>query len=173
MSNVFFVSDLHLGHLRAKDFPGRKDMGFATEWEHDEFICANWNSRVGKNDTVYVLGDVAFNTDALDRLEVLNGQKRLVRGNHDVFGSNRYLVYFDHIFGFVKLKYGGQRYWLSHCPIHPAELRGAINIHGHVHTNTIRNEDGEIDKRYWNVCIENIGWEPRTIAELAELFNRS
>lgn len=43
---------------------------------------------------------------------------------------------------------GGKKFWLSHCPLHPEELRGRLNIHGHVHTNSVR------DQRYINVSFE-------------------
>ena len=52
--------------------------------------------------------------------------------------------------------------FLTHCPIHPNELdyRVSFNIHGHVHENSIK------DKRYINVCMENVDYTPRSIKEL-------
>jgi calcineurin-like phosphoesterase family protein len=56
------------------------------------------------------------------------------------------------------IKYKG--FWLSHAPIHPEELRGKPNIHGHVHTNTLN------DSRYFNASLENIGYKPVSIEEV-------
>lgn len=158
MSRVLFIGDLHFGHTKAVKFRDE----FKTIEEHDEFICTLWESSVKKNDVVYVCGDVAFTTEGLERIAKLPGRKFLVRGNHDVFAANRYLVFFEDIGGLVKLKYGGQRYWVSHAPIHPNELRDGINVHGHVHKATIMR-DYKPDPRYLNVSAENIGYEPRTL----------
>jgi calcineurin-like phosphoesterase family protein len=50
------------------------------------------------------------------------------------------------------VKYKG--FWLTHAPIHPDELRGKMNVHGHVHTKTLA------DNRYFNVSCENVGYKP-------------
>lgn len=39
--------------------------------------------------------------------------------------------------------------WLTHAPIHPDELRGKKNVHGHCHGHILN------DKRYINVCVEH------------------
>ena len=48
-------------------------------------------------------------------------------------------------------KYG---FWLSHCPVHPNELRHKKNIHGHVHNKTVD------DDRYINVCCDVVNYTP-------------
>lgn len=60
----------------------------------DRTIVANWNNLVGKDDTVYHLGDVAFATpDRIKHiLENLNGRKILIIGNHDR-NANRMVEY--------------------------------------------------------------------------------
>lgn len=54
---IFFTSDLHFGHsniVRMCDRP------FATIEEMDEQLIRNWNRKVHKCDTVYILGDFIF-----------------------------------------------------------------------------------------------------------------
>ena len=58
--------------------------------------------------------------------------------------------YFDEVHSLYKW----HEFWLSHCPIHPDELRGKVNIHGHVHHATLN------DKRYYNTSLENTGFYP-------------
>ena len=170
MSNVYFIGDLHFGHKNICRI--RPD--FKTVDEHDEALCAIWNSKVKKdNDIVFVCGDAAFTAEGVERYGSLRGRKFLVHGNHDVFSTNRYLVHFEQVVGITKYKSNGKKFWVTHAPIHPDELRGRPNIHGHVHFNTIRTKDGEIDARYYNVSAENIGYEPRTIEELARLPRKS
>lgn len=156
MSKTLFIGDLHLGHRSILGFAGNYRDGTTTE-EHDAILVKKWNSVVGVQDLVYVLGDVAFTEEALHiNLPQMNGRKILVRGNHDVLPLKEYLRYFEDIQGFVKYK----KYWLSHAPIHPTELRGRRNIHGHIHMNTIPDED------YINVCVEMVEGFPQTLEQL-------
>lgn len=168
MSNVYFIGDLHFGHEKVTKF--RQE--FKTVEEHDDYICSIWESKIKPKDIVYVCGDVAFTLEGLERISGLPGRKFVVRGNHDVFQTVRYLAMFEEVCGFVKYKHNHQRYWISHCPIHPDELRNGINIHGHVHENTVMMRDAiapYIDDRYINVSAEVIGYEPRTIDELIRM----
>lgn len=149
MSRVFFISDLHFHHKRILEFsPTLRDGDSVLE--HDHILVTRWNSVVRKKtDLVFVLGDVAMDAD-MSILSELNGRKKLCRGNHDLYPLNEYLKYFEDVLGIFKYKH----HWCSHAPIHPAELRGCPNIHGHVHSNSIRDAYGERDKRYINVCCE-------------------
>ena len=67
---------------------------------------------------------------------------------------------FDDVQGFVKYK----DYWLSHCPIHPNELRGKYNLHGHVHNKTVE------DVRYFNCSLENIDYTPISLDQIREIL---
>jgi len=154
MSNVFFISDLHFGHQRILEFSPMR-MGECPS-SHDQAIITNWNKVVTKRDKVFVLGDVCFDIRLVDQLSELNGTKSLIIGNHDKFDYGVYLKHFKEIHGFRTHK----GYWLSHCPIHPDELRGRKNIHGHVHQNIICDVYGVPDERYIPVCVENTGGSP-------------
>ena len=71
-------------------------------------------------------------------------------------------MFFDEVYGFHKYK----EFWLSHCPIHPQELRGKYNIHGHVHHNNIP------DKNYFNVCIEALNGLPIKLDEIRAIIKK-
>jgi len=111
MNNVFFIGDLHFGHNNIWKF--RNKLGLSSEEEHREFLIQMWNSKVGKRDVVWILGDVAFNQRVLPDLKRLRGQKSLVHGNHDL-NAGILAPYFNKIVGLTKYK----GYWLSHAP-HP------------------------------------------------------
>jgi calcineurin-like phosphoesterase family protein len=100
--------------------------------------------------------------EGFESLKELNGVKRLVRGNHDEFKVEKYLQVFEDVLGITTYK----GYWVSHAPIHPVELRGKRNIHGHVHGNTIKDNEGGVDNRYINVCIENTNGTPRLFKDI-------
>ena len=156
MSRVYMIGDLHFGHKNVQKF--RKDMGFANELEHRHYVMEQWNKTVTKRDKVYVLGDACFTMEAIEDIGNLNGTKILIRGNHDNLNTSDYLKVFKEVEGIVRYKHA----WLTHAPIHPDELRGKINIHGHVHYANID------DNRYENVCLENVNYKPIEWFELIE-----
>lgn len=154
--SVYFCSDLHFGHKNIQKF-----RQFVLSQNHNEqFICNAWKNKVTKRDNVYVLGDVAFTMEAIDLFKDLPGRKFLIRGNHDLCDTAAYLKVFTEVYGLLKYK----EFWLSHAPIHPDELRGRVNLHGHVHYASIP------DSRYFNCCVENlIGTFQSPLVELDQL----
>lgn len=142
MANVWFTSDLHFGHKNIQKFR----LEIKSEEDNRQRIIQDWKSKVTKLDIVYVLGDACFTMETIDAFAFLPGEKILIRGNHDKLDTQVYLNYFKQVYGLLKYK----EFWLSHAPIHPAELRGKTNIHGHVHYSTIP------DDRYLNVSVENL-----------------
>ena len=158
-------SDLHFGHTKIMDFS--PDRHGDTYIENMHITISMWNGRVSKNDTVYVLGDVAFSREGLEACRELNGNKLLARGNHDMYMTKEYLDIFGEVYGIRTYK----GFWISHAPVHPDELRGRRNIHGHVHMNSIRNHYGEIDDRYVNVCVENTDGAPVLFDDIKEGWN--
>lgn len=160
------ISDLHLGHKNILKYSGALRSGTTSE-EHDEWIINQWNSVVKKCDLVYVLGDVAFNLEHLKKLKRMKGQKVLARGNHDINNVRHLVNYYADIVGI--LSYRGT-FWLSHAPVHPAELRGRYNIHGHVHQKSILAPDGTLDRRYINACVEMSYGVPQSLDALFEKY---
>jgi calcineurin-like phosphoesterase family protein len=150
LSQVFFISDLHLSHKRVIEFHEQfraKCMGVSTIAEHDEMIYDSWNDTVSKRDVIYVLGDVGYD---LSRIKQLPGYKKLLLGNHDELHAREYLEIFDDIIGPIKYKH----HWLSHFPVHDKELYARPVCHGHTHSTGLN------DSRYVNVCVEMTGGKP-------------
>jgi len=146
-TNVVFVGDLHLGH---QSILKHTDMRSGTTIEeHDDWVMERLLS-VGptKRTLWYILGDVAMDIRLLDRITELPGRKILVAGNHDLFDTQAYLKVFERVMGGFK-KYN---FWITHMPMHPKELYGLPNIHGHTHYNTVAD-----DPYYFNAAIE---WLP-------------
>lgn len=161
------ISDLHLGHKNILKYSGPLRGGTTSE-EHDQWIIHQWNSVVKKDDLVYILGDAAFNLDAYKNLKKMKGQKILVRGNHDINNARHLLDYFMDIQGLIS--YRGT-FWLSHAPVHPQELRGRVNIHGHCHQNSILDTEGNLDPRYINACVEMSYGVPQSLDALYEKYS--
>lgn len=152
--SVFFVGDLHLGHRSIARYgagvPGARPRGVATNVvEHDAWVFRQMMSvNPSKRTLWWILGDVAMDPNSMELLNEVPGHKRLILGNHDLFPTEEYLKCFEWLGGGIK-KYG---MWVTHMPLHPLELYGKPNIHGHTHYDTINGDD-----RYLNAAIE---WLP-------------
>jgi calcineurin-like phosphoesterase family protein len=166
MSKVYFCSDTHFGHKNISNY--RKK--FSSVEEHDAFIYDSIVSTVKKRDTLWVLGDVCFDMNSFSFVkEIANkvNQLIIVPGNHD-FEKTCAPKIEDYLsIPNVKIKpmtvYKG--FWITHAPIHPSELRGKRNIHGHTH---FENVD---ENNYYNVSMENINYRPILFQELVENIN--
>lgn len=158
MANIFFASDHHLNHVNLLSF--KRDDGsplrdFANITEHDEYIIAKHNSVVRPNDRVYYLGDLVFSHKNLYLVGRMNGEKVLIKGNHDKCKLSQYLPYFKDIRGSHQM----DGIIMTHIPIHPESLaRWGTSIHGHLHYHKVMytNRFGKTfeDPRYFNVSME-------------------
>jgi calcineurin-like phosphoesterase family protein len=102
------------------------------------------------------LGDVVINRKALSIMSRLNGDKVLIRGNHDIFKDTDYREYFRELRAYHVMN----GMILSHIPIHSDSLgRFGVNIHGHLHANRVMLNDN-IDPRYHCVCVEQTDYTP-------------
>lgn len=167
MADLWFISDLHLGHKNILGFKrqdGTPLRSFENTWQMEATIFQRWSETVKVQDKVYVLGDVAFTRDSLLRMSSLPGHKRLVRGNHDGFQMKAYLSVFEEIYGVRQI----DGYWLTHVPMHPQSMTGRakINIHGHLHANHVKLPDSRPDPRYFNVSVEQIDYRPINFEEI-------
>jgi calcineurin-like phosphoesterase family protein len=173
MPAVFLVSDTHFGHAGVCRFTRADGVTKLRPWddaqEMDEAMISAWNDRVRPNDKVYHLGDVVINRKALSTLARLNGDKVLIRGNHDIFRDTEYGQYFRELRAYHVMN----GLILSHIPVHEASLgRFGCNIHGHLHANRVMKARGvdartgeilysdEIDPRYWCACVEQTDFAP-------------
>ena len=173
MPATFLVSDTHFGHAGVCRFTEEDGVTKIRPWtdpdEMDEEMIRRWNNTVRPNDKVYHLGDVVINRKALPILHRLNGDKVLIRGNHDIFRDDEYRRYFRELRAYHVLN----GMILSHIPVHEASLgRFGVNIHGHLHTNRVKKARGvdartgtvlysdENDVRYHCVCVEQTDFTP-------------
>lgn len=167
MSNaqVFVISDTHFGHKKVIEFE-RDHRPFYSIEDHDRMLVERWNATVKPKDTVWHLGDVFFGgRDAHAILGSLNGLKRLVLGNHDVYPMDVYRLYFGKIFGAAEV----HGCILTHVPVHPYQLekRYRLNIHGHMHSKKMH------DPRYVCVSVEQTNLSPVLLKSLTSRLRDS
>ena len=109
------------------------------------------NSKVGKKDTLIILGDVGD----IECAKKLKGYKILIAGNHDA-GLTNYKDVFSEVYGGAL--FIGEKIVLSHEPIN---IPFALNIHGHVH-----DKRAKTDKQHINVCSDVINYTPINFNQL-------
>lgn len=180
---IWFSSDPHFGHRNMVEkfvtADGKPARPFATVEEMDEFIVEQHNKHVKPSDHWYCLGDVAMRAEHLPIVKRLNGHKRLVRGNHDIFKTKIYLQYFEEIHGCRVL----DNLLFTHIPVAPWSLaRFDANVHGHVHHNeplvyrVAHPRGGQGFDRagvYVNVSVERTNYRPVTLEEIRLWLGKS
>ncbi len=160
--NTYFISDLHFGHSNIIKYSNRP---FANTFIMDKELIKKWNNTVGKNDTVWFLGDLTLSKDKehiAGLVHQLHGHKKMIIGNHDKL---KIKDYYDMGFEFVSpvpvvLK---GKFILSHIPFEDmADHPNMFYIYGHVHscdfyaTKTANSQC---------VCVERQDYKPITIEE--------
>ena len=167
---IFVTSDLHLGHSNIIKLNGRP---FENVDEMNRVLIQNWNAVVGRNDEVYVLGDLIYKasiTDANAWLKKLNGVKYLIKGNHDKYLNQP--EFNQDAFRWVKdyfvLPYKDAKFVLFHYPIQEWDgyFRKTAHLYGHVHTNLVRGQDIISESRAINVGVDVNEFMPVSIEAL-------
>ena len=141
MSETYIISDTHFGHANSLTFK-KKDGSplreFASTFEMDEHMINQWNSVVKPGDKVIHLGDVVINKKFLPLLHRLNGKKKLIMGNHDLWDQSVLAEYFYD----VKAYRVFDKHVFSHIPVHPESIgRFVANVHGHTHSNVVMKKN--------------------------------
>lgn len=170
MSNVFLASDYHFGHKNLLTF--KKNDGSPLRVFNDinhmnEYIVMQHNRVVSPKDKIYMIGDIGLSKSGtgFDILSRMNGEKILIKGNHDIASVDTYAKYFKDIRGSHAL----EGMVLTHIPIHPDSLgRWGVNVHGHLHSNRVMRAFGtKPDERYYNVSMECLDdYTPLSLEEL-------
>lgn len=180
---LWFTSDTHFSHantiFRFKRPDGTPLRAFRSVEEMDETLVARWNECVRPSDHIYHLGDVSMMRPryVAGILKRLNGHKRLVRGNHDIYKTAEYIeAGFEEIYG---SRIMGDLLF-THIPIHPDCLGGWVsaNVHGHVHCNPSPQPVMKIHKvtqavrwvPYLNISVEQTDYRPLSLEQIQHLI---
>lgn len=132
----YYISDLHFGHANIIGFDKRP---FINTKEMDEELIKRWNSVVTPSDNVYILGDFCWSKSSDEwvyYLNKLNGQKFLIKGNHDPKLTDKAKKKFAQICDYKEVKENGKTIILSHYPMltYRSDYRENVYMfYGHVH----------------------------------------
>ena len=164
----YIMSDPHIGHKGIIPYSRPQ---FDTLEEMNELILDNIR-QLKPTDWLILLGDIAWNLAALELFASIECNLRLVGGNHDNYHVLKYLKYFKKYNGCISTGLGPNNEYrciLTHIPVHPIELqRWHFNIHGHKHDHIMKDPEGYEDKRYINVCCEQLDYKPIKLGDLID-----
>ena len=178
---LFFTSDLHFGHRNVIKFCNRP---WQDEKEMNSGLIDNWNSVVGNNDIVFVLGDTFWFNDSHSIKKViskLNGKDIYVLpGNHDDFSGwyriddPRIHLCSDTVV--LWLQFEGRKkifeIWMNHYPLMtwPHREGGSIQLFGHIHSQEGKydgvDQDLPLHKNQIDVGCDRWGWKPISIEDI-------
>lgn len=147
----FFISDLHLNHSNIIRYCDRP---FRTVAEMNRVLIENWNKTVGKEDTVFFLGDLAFGRYPEGWLKKLNGHIIFIKGSHDSIGIHS-----------LVLHSGWDEFLLIHNPDQVNGWKQWV-IHGHKH-----NIAPFIDREHKrvNVSAEVVDYTPISLSDIRRM----
>jgi calcineurin-like phosphoesterase family protein len=141
--SIWFYSDPH--------FADEEMTALRKNYIGDEEQVRSINSKIGKNDTLIILGDIG-NPEFLKQIR---GYKVLILGNHDK-GASVYAPYVNEVYeGALTIS---DKIILTHEPV---DVPFMFNIHGHDHSNW----HGK-DKMHFNMCAEAINYTPVSFSQM-------
>jgi calcineurin-like phosphoesterase family protein len=157
-----FTSDLHFGHSNIIKYCSRPWGDVAAM---NEGLIANWNTWVGVDDTVYIVGDMFLMRadDIRPIMEKLRGRKILIRGNHDTMSRTKLLdLGFDEVAQQMTVNLSdGRKALLNHVPLPASTLAHVdMQVHGHLHSGLI------VTGKRVNVATDLWQYRPITEVEL-------
>lgn len=153
---TFLIGCTHFGHNNIIRLANRP---FNSIEEQDETLIKNWNGIVGKKDTVYHLGDFSYKASGDPRarfLNRLNGDIRLIQGNHDRPGWGKDMI---------TIRDGKRKIVLCHYPIEEWDgwYRDAVHFHCHTHKPEFKTAE-----RRGNVGVDSTDFKPIALEEAIE-----
>lgn len=184
--NIFFISDLHIGHKNVIKFDSRP---FVDVDEMHVELINRWNSVVSADDVVFFLGDLAFARDELIKWFIysLNGKIHFILGNHDkmdhIMKFNRWETIHESYTEIGVLDtdskesrgFGGyQKIILSHYPIlswNKAHY-GSWHLHGHCHGSLVKSNQEYYKRKVLDVGCNCIDYTPLSYEKLKILMNK-
>lgn len=171
---VYFTSDDHFSHA---NIVGLCNRPYADVDEMDRVLIENWNKKVKKNDTVYIIGDIVWDKKKVAHyMEQLAGKKVLITGNHDSDWAKREdcTKHFEFVVPYLETNLNGHPITMCHYPMlewkssrEKSHRKLGYHIHGHIH-NRIADEYRYLFREFnaLNAGVDINNFEPVSFDEL-------
>lgn len=147
------IADTHFGDAAICRYEGRP---FSDASQMDAELIARWNRAVSAEDAVYLLGDFGAEGYEAEVLASLNGEKYLIKGNHDLKSNADYrLAGFAEVYDHPILL---DNFWLlSHDALYVNRNMPYANLFGHVHNSPLIKD---FSAQHFCVSAERIDYTP-------------
>lgn len=167
MNEIYITSDQHLYHRNILKYQSNRN--FNSVQEMNEQLIQRHNELVKKNNTIYMLGDLAFTgQDNIENvLKRLNGKIYYIYGNHDKqLKKDRFSQYFESRQNYLEVNIDGNNIVMFHYKISNWNRMhyGAYHFHGHSHDVTIP------DCRRFDIGVDGNDCYPWNIRELIKML---
>ncbi len=164
---TWFTADFHFGHYNIIKFCNRP---FETVRDMNETLIANYNSKVGKYDHVWIIGDFCFGSKNVSQeiFNRLNGVKHLVTGNHDK--TSLKLAGWASTSDYKELKLGKQNIVMFHYAMRVWNKShyGTWQLYGHSHGNLPDDPNAlAID-----VGVDCHNYYPLSVEEISDIMSK-
>lgn len=185
---VYISSDIHYSHKNIcrgvtnwrtpeGEVPIGSTRDFETVEQMNSTIVDRMNSRVGQDDTLILLGDIAFGGFEniglfLDRLVCKNIYLTLGNHDHHIKNDRGYIKSrFLSVQNYAELNIDGANFVLSHYPFASWHglSKGVIHLHGHVHLSP-QNKWGNGKKL--DVGLDGNNLYPYSITEIVHMMDK-
>lgn len=176
---IWFSSDHHFDQASLFEkyvmADGSKVRPFNSLEEMNERMVEEHNKLVKPQDHWYCLGDFTMVRESIPKWGPrLNGHKRILLGNHDIFRVQEYLKAGFEKVAAIRVLDG---MWFTHIAVAPwcmGTMR--CNVHGHSHRAkplfyTAINPDAtgaNVAVKYINISVENTNYRPVSLEQLSQ-----
>ncbi len=136
---IWFTSDTHFFHkkmMELRGFRSVEQMNFHLIWQ--------WNRKVKPFEIIYHLGDLSFGKtgETADIVKRLNGEKILVRGNHDTKTVSAYRkMGFADVADGAGINIQGHVFRMAHLPYREGQIPRHMEKYGELYTEREEGDD--------------------------------
>jgi calcineurin-like phosphoesterase family protein len=160
---IHFTSDTFFGRQLAS-----AERGFSSIEEMDDVLIENWNKKINPNDTVYHLGNFAWDPISAESAIIhLNGKIFFIGGSYDQHMSEISLIKNGRHYLLPSISFIPKSHIvLSHWPLldWPEKEKESIHLHGGTIKSNIQ------DGYRFNVSVDNWSFSPVDMDTLKDII---
>jgi calcineurin-like phosphoesterase family protein len=163
----YFTADLHLGHANIINYCARP---FKNADEMDSIIVRNFVETIKAGDSLYILGDLSFDTEKATRF-LSNFPKEsihYIRGNHDKNITKGFMKNFCVSYHNIEdIKIEGQKITLCHYAMRTwnGSCHGTWQLFGHSHGKLAPRKGKQFD-----VGVDTNGFKPYSFEDVKRIM---
>ncbi len=178
---IFYSGDQHFFHKNVLKHIPQRGKDFKDIETMNSYLRDVWNSCISNKDSVYCLGDILWRTAPAKYLDTLNGQKYLIRGDHD-YSSNTKCINagYRSVSTLSNIVVDSMPITLCHwcMRVWARSHYNAVHLYGHSHGRLLpigKSYDVGVDNRAYPECIRDthVDYAPYSHEEIIAIMDNS